>query len=38
MMDMLERGELDLVGAMNNNKQTSSVLIFPVKTTATRTV
>ena len=29
MMDMLERGELDLVGAMNNNKQTSSVFDFP---------
>lgn len=28
-MDMLERGELDLVGAMNNNKQTSSVFDFP---------
>lgn len=29
MMDMLERGELDLVGAMSNNKQTSSAFDFP---------
>ena len=38
MMDMLEQGELDLIGAMNNNNQTSSVYDFPVKTTATHTV
>ena len=29
MMDMLEQGELDLIGAMNNNNQTSSVYDFP---------
>jgi diguanylate cyclase (GGDEF)-like protein len=29
LMDMLEKGELDLLGAMNNNEQTSAVFDFP---------